>query len=39
VKAKELLDMSKANIIGVVINNAVIEKGHYYYYYYYGASE
>ncbi|WP_096550710.1 CpsD/CapB family tyrosine-protein kinase [Ureibacillus thermosphaericus] len=34
VKAKELLDLSKANIIGVVVNNAVIEKGHYYYYYY-----
>lgn len=37
VKAKELLDMSKANIIGVVMNNAKMEKG--YYYYYYGTSE
>lgn len=37
VKAKELLEISKANIIGVVLNNAEIQKGHYYYYY--GTSE
>lgn len=37
VKAKELLTLSKATIIGAVLNNAKMEKGHYYYYY--GSSE
>lgn len=32
-KAKEMLDVSKAKIFGVVLNNAKVEKGHYYYYY------
>lgn len=34
VKAKELLDLSKANIIGVVMNNVNLKKDHYYYQYY-----
>lgn len=33
-KAKESLDNSKANIIGVVMNNYKLDKDHYYYYYY-----
>ncbi|MDO9536319.1 MAG: CpsD/CapB family tyrosine-protein kinase [Bacillota bacterium] len=35
VKAKEQLDMVKANILGVVINKVPLNgQGHYYYYYY-----
>ncbi|CAM3267960.1 CpsD/CapB family tyrosine-protein kinase [Filibacter tadaridae] len=37
-KAKEALDSSKANILGVLMNNFVLEKDHYYYQYY-GAGE
>lgn len=33
-KAKELLDKSQANIIGVVMNNFELQKDHYYYQYY-----
>ena len=33
-KAKEALVASKANILGVVLNNYVLEKDHYYYQYY-----
>ena len=33
-KAKEALEVSKANIIGVVMNNFKLEKDHYYYQYY-----
>ena len=36
VKAKETLVQSKANIIGVILNNFILEKNHYYYYQYYG---
>ncbi|RND01786.1 polysaccharide biosynthesis tyrosine autokinase [Lysinibacillus halotolerans] len=32
VKAKEMLTLSKANMIGVVLNNFTIEKNHYFYY-------
>ncbi|MGE7771279.1 CpsD/CapB family tyrosine-protein kinase [Viridibacillus arvi] len=34
VKAKEVLQASKANIIGTILNNFKLEKGHYYYQYY-----
>jgi capsular exopolysaccharide synthesis family protein len=34
VKAKEALQTSKANIIGTVLNNFVLDKDHYYYQYY-----
>lgn len=34
VKAKEVLQASKANIIGTILNNFKLEKGHYYYEYY-----
>lgn len=37
-KAKEALINSKANILGVVLNNYVLQKDHYYYQYY-GAEE
>ena len=37
-KVKETLTSSKANIIGVVLNNFVFEKDHYYYQYY-GSAE
>ncbi|MFJ8234258.1 CpsD/CapB family tyrosine-protein kinase [Ureibacillus sp. NPDC094379] len=33
-KAKEALEVSKANIIGVVMNNFTLDKDHYYYQYY-----
>jgi len=33
-KAKEALEKSKANIIGVVMNNFELQKDHYYYHYY-----
>ncbi len=33
-KAKEILEISKANIIGVVLNNFTLQKDHYYYHYY-----
>ncbi|CAM5185118.1 non-specific protein-tyrosine kinase OS=Ureibacillus acetophenoni OX=614649 GN=SAMN05877842_104147 PE=3 SV=1 [Ureibacillus acetophenoni] len=33
-KAKDVLDKSKANIIGVVMNNHKLSKDHYYYQYY-----
>lgn len=33
-KAKEALIASKANILGVVLNNYVLQKDHYYYQYY-----
>lgn len=33
-KAKEVLQASKANIIGAILNNYKIEKDHYYYQYY-----
>lgn len=33
-KAKELLEASKAKIIGTVLNNFKLEKDHYYYQYY-----
>ncbi|WP_404427705.1 CpsD/CapB family tyrosine-protein kinase [Ureibacillus chungkukjangi] len=36
VKAKETLIQSKANVIGVILNNFILEKDHYYYYQYYG---
>lgn len=39
VKAKELLDLSKANIIGVIMNNINLKKKDYYYYQYYGQAE
>lgn len=38
IKAKEMLLVSKANIIGAVLNNYKIDKDHYYYQYY-GAVE
>ena len=34
VKAKEALVSSKANILGTLLNNFVLEKDHYYYQYY-----
>ena len=34
IKAKELLDSAKANVLGVILNNFKIEDSHYYYYYY-----
>lgn len=34
VKAKELLDSSKANILGTIMNNFKLGKDHYYYQYY-----
>lgn len=34
VKAKEALASSQANLIGVVLNNFELQKGHYYYQYY-----
>ncbi|QFF99873.1 capsular biosynthesis protein [Psychrobacillus glaciei] len=34
VKAKEVLQASKANIIGTILNNYKLEKDHYYYQYY-----
>lgn len=34
VKAKEALQASNANIIGTILNNFKLEKGHYYYEYY-----
>lgn len=34
VKAKEALALSQANLIGVVLNNFQLQKGHYYYQYY-----
>ncbi|MGF9975403.1 CpsD/CapB family tyrosine-protein kinase [Viridibacillus arvi] len=34
VKTKEVLQSSKANIIGTILNNFKLEKGHYYYQYY-----
>ena len=34
IKAKEALVASQANILGVVLNNYVLEKDHYYYQYY-----
>ncbi|TQR17336.1 CpsD/CapB family tyrosine-protein kinase [Psychrobacillus vulpis] len=34
VKAKEALKASNANIIGTILNNFKLEKGHYYYEYY-----
>ncbi|MFF2755772.1 CpsD/CapB family tyrosine-protein kinase [Psychrobacillus sp. NPDC058041] len=34
VKAKEILEASKANIIGTILNNYKLEKDHYYYQYY-----
>lgn len=33
-KAKELLEHSKANIIGVIMNNVKLKKNQYYYHYY-----
>lgn len=39
VKAKELLDLSKADIIGVIMNNINLKKKDYYYYQYYGQAE
>ncbi|ALC84559.1 capsular biosynthesis protein [Bacillus sp. FJAT-22090] len=33
-KAKEVLEASKANTIGVILNNFILEKDHYYYEYY-----
>ncbi|PYF03267.1 CpsD/CapB family tyrosine-protein kinase [Ureibacillus chungkukjangi] len=33
-KAKELLEAAKANVLGVILNNFKIEDSHYYYYYY-----
>lgn len=33
-KAKELLDKSKANLLGVVLNNVTLEDNNYYYRYY-----
>jgi len=33
-KAKEALVSSKANILGTMLNNFVMEKDHYYYQYY-----
>lgn len=33
-RAKEALDISKANLLGVVLNNFILEKDHYYYQYY-----
>ncbi|KGR76403.1 CpsD/CapB family tyrosine-protein kinase [Ureibacillus manganicus] len=33
-KAKDILDKSKANVIGVVMNNFALQKDHYYYQYY-----
>lgn len=38
IKAKEALVSSQANILGVVLNNYVLEKDHYYYQYY-GSAE
>ena len=38
IKAKEALVASQANILGVVLNNYVLEKDHYYYQYY-GSAE
>lgn len=38
-KAKEILELSKANIIGVILNNVNLDKDQYYYYQYYGAAE
>lgn len=35
-KARDILAQSKANLIGVILNNFVLEKNHYYYYQYYG---
>ncbi|WP_251671013.1 MULTISPECIES: CpsD/CapB family tyrosine-protein kinase [unclassified Sporosarcina] len=34
VKAKEALESSKANILGTILNNFVLQKDHYYYQYY-----
>lgn len=34
VKTKEVLQSSKANILGTILNNFKLEKGHYYYEYY-----
>ena len=38
VKAKEILTHAKANLIGAVLNNFILDKDHYYYYQYYGSS-
>lgn len=37
-RAKELLDASQAKILGVILNQFVIDKDHYYYYQYYGTT-
>lgn len=33
-KAKEALEKSKGNILGVILNNYILERDHYYYHYY-----
>lgn len=38
-RAKELLVSSQAKILGVILNQFIIDKDHYYYYQYYGNSK
>lgn len=39
IKAKEILTLAKANIIGIVLNNLTLEKDHYFYYQYEGVAK